>query len=194
MISEVSALSTVIRNRRSVKPNQYNGVPVDDGIIREMLENARWAPTHALTEPWRFFVFKGEGLQKFADFQSAWYKNNTPADQFNPNKYAGLQQTPLKASHIIVIGMARQETQKLPVVEEIAAVACAVQNMLLTAAAHQIGCYWSTGGTTYKQEMKPFLGLGEHDQCLGMLYIGNYSEPLPDSKRSPIEDKTTWVG
>jgi len=29
------------------------GKHVDNAIIQQMLENANWAPTHKLTEPWR---------------------------------------------------------------------------------------------------------------------------------------------
>lgn len=192
MNAATSNLNQVIRHRRSIKPEQYNGIRVSDAIINQMLENARWAPTHALTEPWRFFIFSGEGLKKFAHFQAETYKMITPTEQFNESKYQKLGETPLKSSHIILIGMVRQETQKIPVVEEVAAVSCAVQNMLLTAAAFGIGCYWSTGGMTYKPEMKTFLGLGENDQCLGMLYVGNYDGEITDSKRKHIEEKSTW--
>lgn len=193
MNTTVNTLNHIVRHRRSIKPERYTGVAVADEIVHEMLENARWAPTHALTEPWRFFVFTGDGLQKFAHFQSELYKTITAPDQFNENKYNGLRNTPLKASHIILIGMSRQETQKIPVMEEIAAVSCAVQNMMLTATAHGIGSYWSTSGVVFKPEMKTFLGLGENDQCLGMLYIGNYNGEVIDSTRKPISDKSEWI-
>ena len=64
----------LIRSRRSVFPKDYTGEKVDDAIIQQLLENANWAPTHKLTEPWRFVVFTGEGLKKLADFQSECYK------------------------------------------------------------------------------------------------------------------------
>lgn len=187
-----NSLNTIIRSRRSIKPERYNGQPVPESIILEMLENARWAPTHARTEPWRFVVCTGKGLQRFAELQASLYKNNTPEEQFNAAKYQKLLETPLKASHIILLGMKRQETEKLPVVEEVAAVACAVQNMLLTATANGVGAYWSTGGMTYHPAMRSFLGLGEKDQALGMIYVGNFDGELPDGVRSNIDDKVRW--
>lgn len=187
-----NSLNTIIRSRRSVKPEQYNTTPIAESIILEMLENARWAPTHARTEPWRFVVCTGDGLKRFAEYQAEQYKLHTPAESFNANKYDKLKTTPLKASHIILVGMKRQETEKLPIEEEIAAVACAVQNMLLTATANGIGAYWSTGGITYHQAMKNYMGLGEKDKALGMIYIGNYDIELPEGVRSGIEDKVRW--
>lgn len=32
--------------------------------LEQMLEAANWAPTHGRTEPWRFVVLSGEGLQE----------------------------------------------------------------------------------------------------------------------------------
>lgn len=185
-------LETIIRTRRSVKPESYTNEPVSDEIIQAMLENAQWAPTHARTEPWRFMVCTGNGLSSFASFQAELYKSTTTAENFNQIKYEKLLSGPLKASHLILIGMKRQPTQKLPVVEEVAAVSCAVQNMLLTAHAYGVGAYWSTGGMTYHPEMRTFMQLEEHDQCLGMIYVGNYIAPMAEGKRSGMQDKVIW--
>lgn len=186
-------INHLIQHRRSVKPSAYNQLPVDEKIIHQMLENARWAPTHGMTEPWRFIVFTGEGLEQFATFQSDLYKQTTSTELFNENKFLKLKTTPLKASHLILIGMKRQLNGKIPENEEICAVACAVQNMMLTATAYGIGCYWSTGGMTYHPEMKNFLGLESTDKCLGMLYIGNYDPQEISASRSPVSEKTRWV-
>lgn len=43
----------LIRKRRSIFPKDYNGQKVSKADVRQMLEAARWAPTHGLTEPWR---------------------------------------------------------------------------------------------------------------------------------------------
>ena len=67
-------VNEAIRSRRSIYSSMFSGEVVDDAIIGQMLENANWAPTHKLTEPWRFVVFKGEGLKKLATFQSELYK------------------------------------------------------------------------------------------------------------------------
>ena len=55
-------LNEVIASRRSVFQQQYSGEQVNDAIVHQILKNANWAPTHKLTEPWRFNVFTGPGL------------------------------------------------------------------------------------------------------------------------------------
>jgi len=185
--------SQLMQNRRSVLPHMYTGETVDDKIINEMLENANWAPTNKLTAPWRFVIFKGNGLKKLAEFQSNLYREISEAKgTFEPTKYEMLNTKPLKASHVIAIGMKRDEKQRLPEVEEIEAVACSVQNMHLTATSHGIGCYWGTGGITYIDQAKPFFGLGEKDKLLGFFFVG-MPKKWPRGKRKPIAEKVTWI-
>lgn len=188
----VSELNLLIRHRRSIPPEQFDSArKVEDAIVHEMLENANWAPTHGLTEPWRFVIFTGNGLKQLAHFQAELYKKLAQAD-FKQPKYDKLMERPLLASHVIAVGMKRQESGKIPEVEEIEATACAVQNMLLTAAAHNVSAYWTSGGITYEEEGKPFFGLQKNDKLLGFLYIG-YPLKWTESKRNPVEEKTRWV-
>ena len=181
------------RSRRSVFPEQFApGKKVDDNIITEILINATWAPNHGQAEPWQFTVFTGEGLKKLATFQSELYKMEA-ADNFKEANYIKLQERPLKASHIIAIGMKRTTVKNIPEVEDIAAVACAVQNMYLSLTAYGIGGYWTTGGVTYNEKAKTFFGLGEQDRLMGFLYIGHIAVPSATAKRSPLEQKVKWV-
>jgi nitroreductase len=181
------------RNRRSVFPDQFDaGKKVDDAIIREILINATWAPNHGQTEPWRFTVFSGEALKKLADLQSRMYKE-TAGDGFKEAKYTKLQQNPLKASHIIAIAMKRTTTKNIPEIEDIEAVACAVQNIYLSVSAYGLGGYWTTGGVTYEENAKAFFGLESQDKLLGFFYIGQVAIPSPAAKRAALEEKVSWV-
>ncbi|MEQ9285503.1 MAG: nitroreductase [Cyclobacteriaceae bacterium] len=191
---DIQEVNRLISNRRSIYPNMYSGETIDDEIIENIIENANWAPTHALTEPWRFTIFAGEGLKKLAEFQSGLYKKKALENgSFDESKYLKLASKPLLASHIISIGMKRSDLGKIPEIEEIASVACAVQNMYLTATAYGIGCYWGSGGITYMEESKPFFGLEENDKLLGFLYLGIPKTNWPEGRRKPVEDKVNWV-
>ena len=193
MIMSPEQFSALARNRRSVFPDQLEpGKKVDDAIITEILTNATWAPNHGKMEPWQFTVFTGDGLKKLATFQSEFYKANS-GDNFKQITYAKLQQNPLKASHIIAIGMKRTVSKNIPEVEDIAAVACAVQNIYLSMTAYGLGGYWTTGGVTYMPGAKSFFGLGEEDKLLGFFYIGHIAIPSTGATRQPLEDKVTWV-
>lgn len=183
----------LVRNRRSVFPDQFEKEKkIDDEIINEIMINAAWAPNHGQAEPWQFTIFTGNGLKKLAAFQSELYKQDS-GELFKEITYNKLQNQPLKASHIIAIGMKRTTTKNIPEIEDIEAVACAVQNIYLSVTAYGLGGYWTTGGITYFEKAKSFFGLGEKDRLLGFFYIGHVAIPSAGATRLPMEEKVKWV-
>ncbi|MEP6734258.1 MAG: nitroreductase [Chryseolinea sp.] len=191
---EPNIINNLIEQRRSVFQRQYSGERVDDAVVKQMLENANWAPTHKLTEPWRFIVFTKDGLQKLADFQSALYKEvSTSRGTFKEVTFQNLLTKPSLSSHIIAIAMKREPKKSLPELEELGAVYCAIENMYLTATAYGIGCYLSTGGVTYYEEAKSFFGLEADDKLLGFFHVGIPKGDLPAGKRTPVSEKTKWI-
>ncbi len=192
-MSNAEFFNQLARNRRSVFPDQFEpGKKIDDAIIKEILINATWAPNHGKEEPWRFTVFTGEGLKKLAKFQSELYKQEA-GENFKEGTWLKLQQNPLKASHVIAIGMKRSVNKNIPEVEDIAAVACAVQNIYLSLAAYGLGGYLTTGGVTYKEKAKSFFGLEDVDRLMGFFYIGHIAIPSTGAKRQPLEERVKWV-
>ncbi|WP_299190272.1 nitroreductase [uncultured Aquimarina sp.] len=185
-------LNKVIRERRAIFPSQYNNKPVSKEFIKSLLENANWAPTHRLTEPWRFKVVRGEAKGRLGIFLSDTYTDITPDDKFSPFKVKKIKDKCDASDTIIAICMQRDAKERVPEWEEIAATAMAVQNMWLTCAANNIGCYWSSPALIkYAGE---FFELEQGERCLGFLYIGNYDkEDELSSKRNPVEEKVKWL-
>jgi len=188
----VSEIIEVIEQRRTIKPERFSSRIVHKEIIEKLLNAAKWAPNHGMTQPWRFTVFTGSGIEKLSTFQSNTYKDLNQKD-FKEKKFEKLKERPLKATAIIAIGLKRQKEEKIPEIEEIAAVSCAVQNMQLLATAYGIGTYWGSGGVTYTDELKAFLELESRDLCLGFLYLGYPLKDWPKGQRKPIEYFTKWI-
>ena len=190
MTSEFTTIATIIQNRRTIKPFMMNGHKIPNGHIAALLELADWAPTHGYTEPWRFVVY--ETPSEFCLVHANLYKENTPAAEFNEGTFNNLSQQGDKASHVIIAVMKRGNLPKIPAFEEMAATSCAVQNLLLGATALDLATYWGTGGMALKQPMKDFLGLGDDDQVIGILYLG-YADEHPAGKRTiPLQEKISW--
>ena len=184
----------LILQRRSIFPQDYTGERIPDETVRQILENARWAPTHKLTEPWRFLVFTGDGIKALARLQSDLYKSVTQRDgTFKEGNYQKLLTKPLLSSHIIAVLMKRDEKKSVPEVEEIGAVFCAIQNMYLSASAYGIGSYLSTGGVTYFEEAKAAFGLEPEDRLIGFFHMGIPKRNYAPGKRKPLEEVTAWV-
>lgn len=187
-------LNEVIEKRRSVFQQQYSGESVPENIIKQMLINANWAPTHKFTEPWRFIVYTGNGLKVLADLQARLYKEvTTMGGSFKEERYQKLLTQPLQSSHIIVVYMKRDEKKSIPEVEDLGAVFCAVENMYLTATAYGVGAYLSTGGITYFEEAKELFGLGKEDKLVGFFHVGMPKSTHTEGRRRPLEEKVTWV-
>lgn len=189
----LAAANALIRRRRTIKPADMSVKSVASIHLATILENARWAPTHGMTEPWRFFVFTGDSRQRLADFLQATYRKLTPEAEFRPDKFEKLNASVLQAPVVIAIGMKRQAGGKIPEIEEVEAVACAVQNMHLTASAIGLAASWLTPPVVYSNEMRDWLGLEPGDQCLGLFYLGwPKSEDWPEATRSDLADKIVF--
>lgn len=189
----LSEINELIRSRRTIYPEQYTERKVHKEQIEVILNNAQWAPTHGNTQPWRFKVFTDDGRQRLADFLGKTYLELTPTEQQDDKKLAKMLTRPMLSSVVIAVCMERQKEEKILELEEIEAVACAVQNMHLSCTAYGLGGFWATPKLIYHPKMNEFLGLGEKDKCLGLFYIGYPSIEWPKAHRRPLEYTTEWI-
>jgi len=188
----MSEITELIRERRTIYPEQFSERKVHREQVELLLSNAVWAPTHGNTQPWRFQVFQENALQNLSTFLGETYLKLTAKEQQNDMKLAKMIARPLKSSVVIAVSMARQPEQKILEIEEVEAVACAIQNLQLTATAYGLGAFWATPKLIYSQEMNAFLQLGENDKCLGLIYIGYPAIEWPKAHRKPLEYVTKW--
>lgn len=189
----LSEITEIIRNRRTIYPEQFSDRKVHKEQIELILQNAQWAPTHGNTQPWRFHVFMEQSKERLSQFLGTTYLALTPKELQNDAKLAKLMRRPNLSSAVIAVSMARQKEKKIPEIEEVEAVACAIQNMHLTCTAYDIGLFWSTPKLIYSKEMNDFLGLSEDDKCLGLIYLGYPNIEWPESHRIPLEYHTQWL-
>ena len=189
----LSEINELIRERRTIYPEQFSERKVHREQVELILNNAQWAPTHGNTQPWRFKVFMEDSRQDLADFLGQTYLSITPKEQQNDMKLAKLISRPMKSSVVIAVCMKRDPSGKIKEIEEIEAVSCAIQNMHLTCTAYGLGGFWSTPGAIYTPEMNVFLNLEEADKCLGLFYIGYPAIEWPKAHRKPLEYNTEWI-
>lgn len=190
MSTKAEILSDIIKNRRSIFPESYTqeDIPVD--LITQVLESANYAPTHKLTQPWRFTVIRKEAKTKLGAELGRIYKEIIPAAKFLQKKYESFARKTLQANVIIAINIQFHE-DKVPNWEEIAAVSCAVQNMALTAEALNIGAYWSSPPLI--DHLGSFLDLTENEKCYGLFYMGYHQAEPREAKRTPMSEKVRWM-
>jgi len=73
----------------------------------------------------------------------------------------------------------------------LAAVACAVQNMALTAESLKVGAYWSSPPLI--DDLGNFLNLNQNEKCIGLFYMGYHNEKPWAPNRTSIEEKVKWI-
>lgn len=188
-MSNYETVSQVIKERRSIFPASYIKKEIPVEVIQQILETANYAPTHKLTQPWRFTVIRKEGLTKLGIELGRIYKEKISPQQFLQKKYDSFAEKTSQADCIIAINMA--VSGKIPEWEELAAVSCAVQNMALTAESLKVGAYWSSPPLI--DDLGDFLGLEANEKCIGLFYMGYHNEAPWVPNRTSMEEKVKWI-
>lgn len=183
-----------IRTRRTAGKIRAEVPPRE--LIEELLEAATWAPNHRLNEPWRFFVLAGDARVRFGELMAEDACRERPdADE---EKRADIRQSQLKKATrspvIVAVTCDPPSGPKIDPVEDVCAVACGVQNMLLAAHARGLATKWSSGQACHAPAIKQFFGLTPEHQILGYIYLGYPDESAKDGSRTPHHEKTTWLG
>lgn len=183
-----------IYHRRNITADTFNNKTISKEIIEQLLEAANQAPTHGHTEPWRFVVYSGDSIRTFTDAHAEMYKSNTEVEAYSEGSYSKIKHRGDTSSHMIAVYMKRGTNPKIPRLEEICAVACAIQNIWLLASSMQIGMYWGTGGMVHHSCMKQYFSLTEEDEMMGLLFLGYPTNEWPKGKRIiPMSEKVRWI-
>lgn len=178
-----------IENRRSIFPNLFTGEAIDDSRVLKLLNAANQAPNHRNTEPWRFIVFGEESKLDLATYLQTFYKEHTPTEKYKDLKYHKISKKVTSSSHIIAI--CYELSGQVPEWEELAATACAVQNLWLAATADGLGGYWSSPKSM--SEAGEFLDLPDNQKCIGLFYLGVPMAGRPPKKeKGNILEKIIW--
>ncbi len=176
-----------IKKRKSIFPKMFDAnTAITKREILDLMEAARWAPNHKLTQPWRFVVFMDKGIDSLTSKQIDLIQSSGMDSETIQNKIDKSIRKGGQCSAIAAIVMKRDQQRRVPEWEEMCAVACAVQNVLLHAESLELAGYWSTGSFTNHKDIRDFLSLGEKDIHLGWLFLGRPSADL-DKKRVRYE-------
>ncbi len=167
-----------LRTRRSIA--KLTG-RVTDETLRELVEAGLWAPNHKLTKPWRFTALRGEARDRLG---AAWATAVSATTSLEgPERDSFLEREarkPLRAPLVLVVSV-RTDPDSVRAVEDFAAAAAAVQNVLLAAHARGLGAIWRTGEMAYRSEVNEFLGLDAGDRIVGIVYVGEIAMQVPAS-------------
>jgi nitroreductase len=186
------AVLAAIQSRRSIG-RVTDEVPPRE-LIERVLEAGRWAPSHHLTEPWRFFVLEGAAREAFGAVMGQVAAAGIADAEEARLAFERAAAKPLRAPYVIAVAVEPAEAPNVFEVEEIAAVAAAAQNMLLATHALGLAAMWRTGAVAYEPAIREFFGLSPRATVLGFLYVGFAAMPAPARERRALGEVVTWLG
>jgi nitroreductase len=190
---QTARLLEAIRARRSYPLQDVLPDPIDLADVRMMLEAAIWAPTHGMTEPWRFTVVSGDARTALGEAFARAYADLTPPDKFQAAGEHAQRQRPFAAPVWISLGMYRSDAPKMPEWEDLASVAIAAQHVHLIASSMGYACKWTSGEVVRHARVLDWLGLSAPSKLLGFLYLGRPARAVPDSRRTPQAQVVRWL-
>jgi nitroreductase len=181
------------RTRRTIKPPHMDSSrEIAHELLVEILEDAHWAPTHGLTQPWRFHVFTGQARARLAAALQTLYDQITPVTEVRPEKRAKLGENCLQAPVVVAIAAHSEPGGKISRLDELCSTACAVQNLLLSAHQRGLGSFWATPPVACSQEFTTWLGLDSTHCSLGLVFLGYANDSPAPSIRVPLEKRITF--
>ncbi len=160
-----------IRTRRTHKA--FGREPVPPAELLELLELARWAPNHHLTNPWRFRVLGPRTREQLMELAEA--------DQ--PGSAVKLRRAPtLVAVGVRLTGEPAQDR------EDVLAGAVAAYIVLLAAHARGLAAYWRTVPLLEDPRARELLRIPAEETTLGLLYLGRPVQQQRVPERAPVGD------
>ena len=166
-------LEDAIRTRRTHKV--YGAEPVPRDTVEELLELARWAPNHNLTNPWRFRVL---GPDSLAELKRA----------AGPEAAAKLDRAPT----LVVASQVRSDDAQQDE-EDLCAVAAAIGYVLLAAHARGLAGYWRTPEVLRSAEGRAAVGISDNERVLGLIHLGPPRQDKEPPERLPTGDYVTFL-
>jgi nitroreductase len=162
-----------IRTRRTQKA--FTPEPVPRALLDELLELARWAPNHHLTNPWRFRVLGPETLTALKRVAG-------------PEAAAKLDRAPT-----LVVASQVKAKDAVQDQEDLCATACAVYAVLLAAQSRGLASYWRTPEVLRTPEGQAAIGLPPEERFVGLIHLGWGRQEKAPPERLPKVDYVTYL-
>ncbi|WP_105103888.1 nitroreductase family protein [Microbulbifer pacificus] len=156
-----------------------------DNIFRAALR----AADHGNLRPWRFLVVEGESRSRLGEiYLKASEGSAKTGEPLSDAQRERLLAMPLRAPLILVAITRLQVHPKVPLNEQRMSTAGAVQAMLTAAFAEGVGAYWRTGELAENRQVARALGLTDHEEISGFIYMGTPQKPPRSAPELAVSD------
>lgn len=181
---DYSDLEQLLATQRAIR--HFDGRPVDDSVVEQVLAAATRAPSARNIQPWRFIVIRDAGTKGklgkiFDELGAQFYGTGAP------------DRTPWEEVPVLIaitseyaFGKAESGIAALG-----ASIYPAVQNMLLAAHALGLGSVLTTRWKAREAEVRPLLGLPESMAVHAIIPLGYPTKRYGKNIRKPVAAVTS---
>jgi nitroreductase len=162
-----------IRSRRTHKVFAPDPVPRE--LLDELLDIARWAPNHNLTNPWRFRVL---GPTALTELKRA----------AGPEAAAKLDRAPT----LVAVTAVRSDDPAQDE-EDLCATACSTYAVLLAAHGRGLAGYWRTPGVLRTDAGRRALQIPTGERFVALIHLGWPRQQKEPPERAPQRDVVSYL-
>jgi nitroreductase len=149
--------------------------PLPRDVLLELLGVARLAPTHHLTQPWRFRVLGTATLDEL-------------------KRVAGEKEAAkLDRAPTLVVATARLTGDLVTDEEDVCATAAAIMLVLLAATERDIATYWRTPQVLRTKQGREAVKIPHGERFLGLLHLGTAAREPTAREREPVESYVKFL-
>ncbi len=179
---------TAIRTRRDMEAFADECPPRE--MVARIIEAATWAPNHRLTEPWRFYVVAGDRRETMGAAIADWLAASGAPEGAQRSALSKLMRAPLT----IFVSQAGADDDAARTLEDYAACAAAVQNLLLAAHEEGLIVHLSTDRMIGYEKTREYLAIAPSDRVVAMLNLGYLRADAPPKEGRRSAPVVTWDG
>jgi nitroreductase len=179
-----------IRSRRTVKA--FEPEPVARETLEELLELARWAPNHHLTNPWRFRVLGPRSLERLKQAAGEIAATAAPPGA-DPTELARVAAAKLERAPTLVVCSVKRSNDPIQDEEDRHAASIAAYIVLLAAHARGLAGYWRTPAVLRSEAGAEAVGLPPDELFVGLLHLGRAKQRCPVPEREPPERYVSFL-
>jgi nitroreductase len=179
-----------IRSRRTVKA--FEPVPVPREALEELLELARWAPNHHLTNPWRFRVLGPASLERLKRAAGELAAAEAPSGA-DPGELARVAAAKLDRAPTLVVCSVKRSQDPVQDEEDLHAAAIAAYIVLLGAHALGLAGYWRTPGVLRSEVGARAVGIPADERFVALIHLGRAKQAAAPPDRDSAESYVTFL-
>lgn len=203
-LRDAELLQSIFSSRRDVRGNRFQGTPIEEEVVRKILEAAISAPSVGFSQPWKFVIVK-DIAKREAIYEEFVRENAKAAKMFSDNSlYSTLKLEGIKESFLNIAVLYQKPTKTVlgqTTQKKMGeySVVCAIQNLWLMARAYNIGVGWVS--ILRPKRVKKILGIGSEYKLIGYLTMGYVNEFLDEPEllklgwenKKTIDEVIEWV-